>query len=314
MMRANVIVKVLGLLLFLGVATPGTAPAQSRTEKQVDSLFVIASSGEVKFKALVQPAIEAIAAMGVDAVPRLIDKLTTKSARERVTLMAILKKIGSPAVPLLVRALSRPEDLVVERVCAALGDIADSAAVEPLMSVTTRPRWQVRDQAVGALGKIKSRRADQAVLTALEDSVGQVRKAAAVAAGLLGIREAVPGLIHVLGDDFYGARWAAVRTLIGLDTGLVTLALADSLNSDNRFVGDLGCYVLGRLPSERGLELLFRQTESVSPERRAHAAAAIALADPKDVCGWHQQLLEGETDRLTRLKIASALKALERGQ
>ncbi|MCK4460786.1 MAG: HEAT repeat domain-containing protein, partial [candidate division Zixibacteria bacterium] len=103
--------------------------------KKFDSLFIIASSGGVQFREMVEPAKDSIAAMGEDVVPWLIDKFTTKSARDRWTIIHVLKRIGSPAVPYLVRALKRSDGLVVQRVCWALGDIADSAAVDPLVEV-----------------------------------------------------------------------------------------------------------------------------------------------------------------------------------
>ena len=48
------------------------------------------------------------------------------------------------------------------------------------------------------------------------------------------------------------------------------------------------------------------QTESSDSDRRAHAASAIIKADPQDNCGYHQLLIDRETDRLNRLKIESA--------
>jgi HEAT repeat protein len=305
-MRLKYVIFSALLGLFL-TAAASNASQDTELKRKIDSLFVIASSGELKYRDMTEPAMDSIAAFGAEAVPILIDKFTTKSARERWTVIWILQRIGSPAVPYLVNALKRPDGLVVQRVCWALGDIGDTAAVEPLIGVTTHSRWQVREQAVGALGKIGDRRGQQAVMSALNDPIGQVRKAAAVSCGKLQVEQSIEQLVHMLGDDFYGARLAAVEALLKLDTDKVVTTLADSLNSANELVGDLGCYLLGQFGTDAALDLLMSQTGSADPDRRAHAAIALIKADPDDNCGYHQLLLERETDRLNRLKIKSAL-------
>jgi HEAT repeat protein len=306
-----VIAASLSLFILFGSEVALGATAQAELEQRVDSLFVIASSGEVKYRDMVEPAIEAIAAMGVDAVPVLIDKFVTKSARERLTITNILKKIGGPAVPLLIEALNRPDGRIVQRVCGVLGDIGDTAAVGSLMAVASHSRWQVRDQAVGALGKIGDHQADGVVMAALDDAIGEVRKAAAVSSGKLTIQASVRKLVHVLGDDFYGARMSAVHSLLNLDTAQVTAVLADSLSSANHFVGNLGCFILSEYTGDdQALNLLYSQSESSDALRRAHAVVAIIKGDPEDLCGWHRLLVDRESDRLARLKMQSALNSL----
>lgn len=305
-------VILLGLTtLFLTVfAGPGVL-ARSEIEKQVDSLFVIASSGEVRYRDMVEPAKDAIAALGTDAVPCLIDKFTTRSAREQWTVLRILERIGTSAVPDLVRALGREDGRVVQRVCWALGNIRDSGAVEGLIGVGNHPRWQVRDQAVSALGKIGDQRGADVVIKALDDTVGQVRKSAVVSAGQLRLQQSAEKLVGLLGDDFYGARLSAVNSLLELDTHLVVAVVADSLESEDEYVGNLGCDVLGMIGTDRAMELLVAQVTSPNPNRRAHAAISLVKADPLDNCGYRQMYLFGETDRLVRLKIESALSALQ---
>ncbi|MCK4632243.1 MAG: HEAT repeat domain-containing protein, partial [candidate division Zixibacteria bacterium] len=279
--------------------------------RQIDSLFVMASSGEVRYRDMVEPAIEEIAAIGAGAMPILIDKFASKSPRERHTVRKIIQKIGVPAIPDLVAALTHPDWHIVNRCCWVLADVGDSTVVKPLQKVSDHERWMVRSQAVTALGKIGVGGAEQTVRQALDDSVGLVRKSAAVAIGRLGFAEAIPELVHVLGDDFYGARMASMEALLKLDSSVVITTLADSLNSDNDFVGDLGCRVLGELASDEAMDLLLAQTESVDPDRRAHAAVALFEADPEDMCGWRDAIIEAETDRLTRLKIESVLRSTE---
>ncbi len=308
----NVIAILSLILLFVFIGN--TADAQNLLQKKIDSLFVIASSGEVKFQPMVKPAEDSIAAMGADAVPILVDKLETKSPRERLAIINILKKIGSPAVPYLLKALGFTKGLVVERVAWALGDIKDTAAVIGLLGVANHPRWQVREQSIGSLGRIGDSRAADAVITALEDSIMLVRKAATVAAGQLKVQGSVPKLVHLLGDSFYGVRMTAASSLGMLDTATVLQTIIDSLESSNRQVGHLGCQVLGLMKTDTALHTLMAQAKSEDANRRAHAAVALVTADPTDVCDFRAPFLASEPDRFTRLKVQSAIEAVTNGQ
>lgn len=283
-----------------------TVYAQFDLQQKIDSLFIIASSGEVRHRDQNEPAMDSIAVLGAPAVPYLINKFTTRSARERWTIIWTLQRIGSPAVPDLVIALKGSNALVVKRVAWALGDIKDSSATVPLMEVANHPGWNVREQVVGALGKIGDGRADNVPLAAARDTIGQVRKAAAVACGRLGIQKSIPLLVHLMDDDFYGARMAAAHALLSLDTELVITTIVDSMVSVNRRVGHMGCRVLGELATPEAQTFLIEQAQSVDPLRRAHAALALIRTDPEDNCGILDMFLAKETDRFTLLKIQSA--------
>ena len=219
-MKAKIFLAVISL--FLVPAPAFSASASSRTplqlQNRIDSLFVIASSGELKYRDQVEPAIESMAKLGVKAVSPLIDKFDTRSARERLTLIKILTKIGSPALTDLIDALSRSEWLVVKRVCWTLGDIGDSAAVQPLLGTARHDNWQVREYCIRALGKIGDLRAVEAVINSFDDSVGQVRKSAVVSAGNLKSAETISHLIQIMDDPYYGARLSAVEALLSMDT------------------------------------------------------------------------------------------------
>ncbi len=300
---------IIGIMLFLLTGT-GLAHAETELQRKIDSLFVIASSGELKYRDLVGPAMDSIAALGAPAVPFLVDKFTTKSARERWTVIWILQRIGKDAVPYLIESLNRPDGLVVQRVCWALGDIKDTSAVEPLIRIASHTRWQVRDQALGALGKIGDNRAEDVVMRGIDDVIPQVRKSAIVACGQLQITKAIRKLVHRLGDEFYGARFTAVQSLLKLDTADVLQAITDSINSANELLGNVACDVLGKLGTDKARELLAKiALSSELPSRRAHAAVSLVHTDPLDNCGYWAGILQHETDRLVRLKIESAVTA-----
>ncbi|MEW5795546.1 MAG: HEAT repeat domain-containing protein [Candidatus Zixiibacteriota bacterium] len=310
----NVILALALVAIIVSVALAPAVNAQSGFERTLDSLFVVASSAEIQYQDMRDSAMNQIAAYGVNAVPYLIDKLSTKSSWDRWTLIWIFQRIGSPAVPLLLEALRRPDDLVVQRVAWALGDIKDTSAVDGLIGVCGHSSWQVRDEAIAALGRIGQARASGAVLRALEDTIGQVRKSAVVSCGQLRVAEAVEELVHRLGDDFYGARLTAANSLLQLDTAAVLRVLKDSLESTNPMVGHMACRVLGRIGGDEALSLLIEQAESIDLVRRAHAAVALAKADPNDECAFRRQYLETEPDRLARLQVESTIRAAQHGQ
>ncbi len=311
----NVIVKstVTALLILLTVNIVKAAESDDALKRKIDSLFIIASSGEVMYRDQNEPAMDSIAAIGVDAVPYLIDKFTTKSARERWTVIWTLQRIGSPAVPDLVAALYGDNPLVVERVCYALGQIKDSAAVKPLMNVSGHERWQVRDEAVAALGKIGDKEAEPVVVAAMADTIGQVRKSAAVSCRKLGLTGYEPQLVHMLGDDFYGARMCASEALLLLDTATVMQTVIDSVHSRNGFVGNLGCWILGRFGNDPAMQELYELSKDASYDLRAHAAVALVSADPQDLCGYRQRVLDEETDKYILLRIESAIDTSQDG-
>jgi HEAT repeat protein len=301
-----------GVILFGTMAA--SIQAQAGLKKKVDSLFIIASSGEVKFQKLVQPAIDSLAAMGIEVVPFMVDKFDTKSPRERIASVAILKKIGSPAVPQIVASLKSNRGLSAERACNALGEIRDTSAVPALSAAAAYPRWRVREEALSALGKIGDQRAANVIIAALNDSIGLVQKAAAVSDGQLKLGQSTAELVHLLGDDFYGARMSAADALLKLDTPTVVQLVSDSIDSENQMLGNLGCYVLGRLGTQQALATLMFQTQSAHPDRRAHAGVAIVRADPNDSTGYQATRFPLETDRLTILKIESAIADMSHGR
>ncbi len=305
--RVNVIAAAILVVLFVC----GAAAAEQTLKQKFDSLFILASSGAVTHRDQVEPAKDSIAVLGEPVVAYLIDRFSTKSARERWAVIHILQRIGSPAVPQLVAALERPDSRIVERVCWALGDIGDSAAVPGLVAVADHERWQVRDQAIGALGKIgeSGHGSPEAVMSGLADSIGQVRKSAAVACGRLSMEYVAEMLVSQLDDDFYGARFAALEALEKMDTATIVQVLTDSLTSLGPLGYALSCDLLATFGTDPALNALYEAAlNELDDARRAHAQTAIVRADPTDLCGWYHFLYEREANRLNRIKMRSARK------
>ncbi len=284
------------------VAAPATP-----FESKIDSIFVIASSAELKYRSMVEPAMDSIAAMGADAVPRLVELYKSNTAREQRAVDQILEKIGPEAVPYLRQSLMFDDFRQVSRISYALGEIKDTSAVIDLINVATHNNWQVRSGSAGALGKIGDGRANEIITALLSDSVETVRKSAAVAAGQLRSEMAIEKLVHMLGDDFYGPRMCASEALVQMEEKALK-TIVDSLNSENSMVGDLGCITLGRMGGEAAAFGVAEQLESNLPIRRVMAVEAIYLSDSPLACGLVEILKETETDSLVLFYIDKTMK------
>jgi HEAT repeat protein len=282
-------------------------PQAESIEEKVDMLFVMASSGELKYRGMVQSAIDSIIAMGAAAVPGLIEKYKTKDARENHTINKILVGIGKDGVKYLVKSLSLNNPEQVSRVCRSLGEIGDSAAVDGLINVAIHPDWRVRSGACVALGKIGDNKANEAALQLLSDTNEIVRKSAAVSCRRLKNEEAIPVLVHTLGDSFYGAALCASEALIEFGEKAIG-PIADSLNSDNILVGNLGCTTLGRIGDITAAVAIASQLDSDSPVRRALAVEGILLSNSSSACGFVELMKDKEKDPTVLFYIEKVLE------
>lgn len=297
----------LSLVLFILAMHAVSHAALKPLQKTVDSLFTIASSGEIRFQAMVQPAIDSIAAMGGAAVPFLTPKLGTSSARERLTVINILKKIGSPAIPDLTVVLRGKIGLASERAANALGEIGDSSAKEVLIESITHTRWQVREEAVGALGKLKTTSVSDAIQSAFADSVGQVRKSAAVAVGRLKLKGLLPNLISQLDDPFYGARMATRGSLLQLDTADVIASLIPVVQSERMLAREHAIFLLGQLKHPSANTALSSALKAAESSTRS--AAAIALWNSGSTTAQNEVIafLASEPDSLAKIRVRSVI-------
>jgi len=287
----------LSSILILILAGPAVTepPPENDLERRIDSLFIIASSGDIKYRDSVDQAIDSIAVIGAAAVPRLVEKYTTQSARERHTINNILKKIGSDAVPYLTKSLALSDPEQVSRICYSLGEIGDKYATKSILKVLHHDHWWVRSSCAGALGDICDTAAFDEVLSLFEDTVESVRKSAVVAVGKMEKEEAIPLLIHMLGDPYYGVRMTASEALEKFGQEAVPY-LADSLVSANYLAGNLGIVTLGRIGGDRAAEALAPQIKSSDPIRRALAVEAILHSNSSLACSYVEELKETETD------------------
>ncbi|NMC44300.1 MAG: HEAT repeat domain-containing protein [candidate division Zixibacteria bacterium] len=269
-------------LFLLLILTSGIVAAEDSLKGRIDSLFAIASSLEFRYRDLVGPAQDSIAAMSTTAVPHLIDRLGTPIAHERAALESIFRKIGRPAVPLLNQALLTTDSLQLSRVALVLGNLPDTSSVVNLLRVTQKPYYWVRYESIRALGLIRDVRAVPAVRTALADTNELVRTIAAVAAGHLRDTSLIDALIAVLDDPYYGVRLSAKESLAGFSCGqkgaVLFAALAQSRSPlHRRYLISIPADDTCRYP----LEKLTPFVDDPDPIVRSLALRAAARTDPK---------------------------------
>jgi len=307
--KKYLIIFVPALLVLISAAFAGEERPLTAADKRVDSLFVVASSGVLQYRNAPEQAeaFDSIVAMGSEAVPRLVEKYNSKSARERHTVNNIFVDIGSEAVPYLRQSLFIDDSRQIARICYTLGEIKDSSAVPDIISIAVHDDWWVRSGCAGALGKIGDTSANAAIISLLSDSVENVRKSAAVTAGELMTPDAVEILVHCLGDPFYGVRMCASEALIKFGEEALK-PIVDSLESDNVMLGNLGCTTLGLIGGEAAAFGVARQLESIMPIRRALAVEAIGNSNAPLACGFVDLIKETETDPMVLLYIEKTIK------
>ena len=152
------------------------------------------ASGLVFILALSVPSARALGGQKHD-IEKYCLMLHSLDDGERVMAVDELVKIGKPAVPSLIAALSGdPVYLGREGAAVALGRIRDPRAVKPLVAALKDEYQMVRQQACLALSEIGGRKAVDEVLGSLEGGSDDFLEAAAAALGLLNDRRALPAL------------------------------------------------------------------------------------------------------------------------
>jgi HEAT repeat protein len=277
-----------GVALFL-VLLAMSSPVFGGQEEQaiLDSLWIRASSGELRYRDLVEPSKKALTEMPEQSVPYLVGKLDTRSAREMHTLVDIFKKIGPAAVESLVEALSSDNHDIVRLGCRCLGPIEDKRATPPLLNLFFEEDFRVRSAAVEAVGEIGDTIATEEVIQMLSDSTETVRKSASVALGKIGHRKATGPLITALGDEHFSVRYTAVNSL-----------------------GSLSPEANEHLLLELENLLQKKQSESLTEEESIHlyfVTQALGEIKEKKAVAFLQKLLRVDDDWACRAFAAEAL-------
>lgn len=250
-------------------------------DKSVEELFQEASSAELQYEDLREPAVEELVHRGEEAVPYLVGRLGTRDARERHALENILKRIKEPAVEPLIEALKTNDRWALSLGIRILGLIGDKRALPPLLELSFHPNWRVRSTVAFSLGRIGENTATPWLISALEDSVDLVRKSAAVSLGELKDPRAMPQLLQALFDSFYGVRYSAAGALAKLGSSAIdSLICILQVPSDKRRY--LAIEVLGEIGDQAAIKSIIPLLDDADWATRAFAALAIGRLRGKE--------------------------------
>jgi HEAT repeat protein len=134
-------------------------------------------------------AVWAFEAMGSHAVPVLVKAMKDPSPGVRSGVFASLGKIGTPAVPELVRLLQSDQIDLQRNAAWALASLrrSDSAATAALVNSMDSSDDELREAALFALGQTRAATAVSAIRNALHDKNERVRFEAAMTLQALGV-------------------------------------------------------------------------------------------------------------------------------
>lgn len=196
-----------------------TSFAFADTKSEVERLFQMASSGEIRFTKLVQPAKDSLAAMKDSAAKYLVSKLSTTDAREAQTLTEIYRGIGKAGTPYLIAALNSDNKYQLRVTSRCLAEVKDSTAVDALLKAATNSDYTVRAEALAAVGKSGGGAATASRLEPFfNDSIYSVRKSCVYGLGNLKSPESLDLLLRALADPQFGVRLTAYDAIVSFDS------------------------------------------------------------------------------------------------
>lgn len=276
-------------------------------KQKVDSLFILACGGLEKYRDQAQPAESTLVEMGERAVPYLLEKLTTQSAREKWTLIRILGKIGEPATLPVAERLGSEDKEETKLAIRILGEIKDTRAVEPLLQLISNQDYNVRSHVCESLGKIADTTAFNDVSARMKDSVEVVRKSAAVALGKIKDIHAIPHLIRGLSDPHFSVRMTSAHSLVQMGEPAVK-PLVSLLDHSVRPASDLAIESLGKLKDKRAVPQLLKKLKDQNWATRAFAVEALGVMGDQRGIQAIRKMKDEETHPFVLSKIAQFLE------
>jgi len=287
--------------------------AQPTAAEIVDSLFIRASSGEVKYQDLVEPSKKALVEMGELAVPQMLIKLATRDAREMQSVVDIFKGIGEPAVDSLVSRTGDSDAFTRRLAIRCLGEIGSTKAVPTLVDEAAHLDFRTRTAVMTALGQIGDAEAAPAVMAGLADSDELVATAAAVACGEIEDGIEAASLVAALDHPYYGVRYSAAASLAKLKAKAAR-PLADYLRSRERSLGSAHAVeALGAIGTNDVRDLVISQLGSDDWAIRAAAAEALGNMPGSKSSKALKRAIESERNLLVRAKLQASLRKLSAG-
>jgi len=185
-----------------------------------------------------------------------LQKLTDTNRQNRLEAIKTLKTLGSPAIPILVEALTDDHEGIRRGAAFALGAMAQDAvvAVPALLATLKDPVSGVRMDVAVALKQITTaspealQQAVQELTTGLNHPESAVRQGAAFGLGVIGSEatSTIPPLIQALKDTDEEVRLAAAIALKRMGSAAVP-ALKVALNDSDMGVRAKAAFALGNI-------------------------------------------------------------------
>lgn len=214
-----------------------------------------------------------------------IERLGSSNRRHRLAAVQTLKKIGSPAVSVLVEALNDSDVNVRKNAAFALGSMGSDGveAVPTLLSTLKDSSSEVRMNVAVALRNITpaspavQAQAIEELTAALQHEEATVRQGAAFGLGILGpvAHAAIPDLITTLKDSDEQVSLKAAIALKRMGQPAVA-ALTEALNHPDMQVRAKAAFALGKIKASivpdmtaalQNTERQIRQTAAQSLEK-----------------------------------------------
>lgn len=262
--------------------------------------------------------LEAVEALGESrdqkAVTLLQQALKDEEFEVRESAYAMLRKIGTPAIPHLVSAmndesfyvrmyaslaiadhiLENPsreysED-VIDALTRALLDksiyvrrsaydalkvIEYNKVIKSLINALDSNDYGIRVEAIVALGKIADRRAVKALMRSMRIHDTTIRRCAAHALGRIGDKRAVSALVPALEDTEGSVRREVIRALGAIGDEKAAMYLLCALKDQEPVVREEAANALGHLRPLRSIEPFLQAIDSESAYVRREAVKAL---------------------------------------
>ncbi len=189
----------------------------------IENLFFEASAAHQKFQNRVEPARAEIVKMGKKAMPYLVTKLDTDSARESHAIYNIIPRIGKDGIKPLLKVLNSGSKREKAIAIALLGKIGDKRALENVREYCHSELSTLRAGALEALATIDVSAAEEMLVKALSDSEPMVVFKALKGLGRLESVEYYENMISLLNSDKFYIRYEAEKLISRMDKSVLPL-------------------------------------------------------------------------------------------
>jgi HEAT repeat protein len=273
----------------------------------VDSLFLRASSGMVMFKDEEAPSKQALIDMGSRAIPELLTKMNTRSAREMLTISDVFKGIGEAAVEPLSKKLKARDDYIRRLAIRCLGEIGSPKAISALAELVNSDDFRTRSGVMHSLGQIGDSAGASYVMKGLFDSDYSVATAAAVACGKIKTRIDPIALVEVLDHPYYGVRYTAMQSLIQIGEPAAGPLMQYIQTHPVDISTGYAIEALGKLKVKQALPIYEHTIFWNDWAFRAYTAEALGDLQQKKAKKLIEKALKTETHPLVKSKLIEAL-------